>query len=122
VQAKDPRLAVSQADKYIRAYLQVWADAADSWNTRVSSDYVGYSGLAQRIRTTDPAAVRESLNAIVGTPSQALEMMRHFAEVVSPECMLWHVEFGSMPKEKSQRTLTLLLEKVLPKLWLGQRQ
>lgn len=106
----DEKQAIREGDYYLKRYLDVWADAAKTWNSRTSSDYPRYTGFGLGLRIDSPEQMRDRGAAIVGTPSQALEQMHELHVRLGAETILWQIDSGAMPGDKAERCLNLFLE------------
>jgi len=112
--APSDREASDEADAFLQHYLDVWAKAAEAWNTADSTDYPGYAGLAHAIRGASPAQLREQGCAIAGSPERARDLIQELCERVAVDAIVWQIDFGAMPREPAERSLRLFTSKVLP--------
>ncbi|WP_437587664.1 LLM class flavin-dependent oxidoreductase [Sorangium sp. So ce1000] len=110
--APDERAAQREGHSFLNEYHRVWADAADAWNRTESADYPGYKGVARAIRAARPAEMEAQRTVIVGTPDRVVDRLGELLEMLSVDEIIWQVDFGQMPRARSQRTLELFLEHV----------
>ncbi|MFF5207631.1 LLM class flavin-dependent oxidoreductase [Streptosporangium sp. NPDC000396] len=108
------------ADPLLRAYLEVWAAAADSWGSAVSGDYRGYTGMSRAIRALDPVSFRTMGSAVVGAPATVAERIEEISEALGADGFLWQMDFGAVPGEVAVAGLERFLDKVLPALPAGR--
>lgn len=52
--------------------------------------------------------------AIIGNPQEVIEKVLYIKEAIKVDQILWQIDFGGQPYEKSIRTLNLFAEQVLP--------
>jgi alkanesulfonate monooxygenase SsuD/methylene tetrahydromethanopterin reductase-like flavin-dependent oxidoreductase (luciferase family) len=109
-------IAIDEGDVFCRRYHQVWAEAADSWNTARSRDYPGYTGMSQAIRAATPEEMRRIGSVIVGSPSRVVDAIHALVDRLPLNAILWQIDFGAMPRDRAQRTLDLFISDVLPRL------
>jgi alkanesulfonate monooxygenase SsuD/methylene tetrahydromethanopterin reductase-like flavin-dependent oxidoreductase (luciferase family) len=114
--AETDRQAIDEGDRYLQRYLDVWTDAATSWDHVDSQDYPGYRGMAFALRRQTPKSFRANFNAVVGSVETVVAGVRTLAETLEPDEFLWQIDFGWMPIEHSRRTLRLFMEQVMPRL------
>jgi len=108
--------AVEEGDFYLSEYNRVWADAADAWNNCSSSNYPGYTGMSHALRQNHPHIMRETSQALIGTPDFIAKKIKHLIDVTQVDQILWQIDFGGKPYEAALSTLQLFTEDVLPRL------
>lgn len=111
---EDQNDAVKIGDYYLAEYMRVWADAADSWNNKTSSNYLGYTGMSYALRQNSPHHMRSTTQAIIGTPAYAAEKIKEIQLATSADQILWQIDFGGQPFDSMMQTLQLFVAKVLP--------
>lgn len=109
----DDRRAIANSDLYLQRYLEVWARATDSWTGVRSADYLGYSGMSWAVRSARPEQMRANASVAAGDPHRVAEHLARVREELAPDQVLWQIDFGAMPLEISQRTLTLFAQKLM---------
>ncbi|ETK35213.1 LLM class flavin-dependent oxidoreductase [Microbispora sp. ATCC PTA-5024] len=108
--------ARTTADPLLRAYLDVWASATESWLSATSDDYRGYTGMSRAIRALDPESFRTMGSAVVGAPATVVDRVQDIAEVLGVDGFLWQMDFGAVPGPVAVASLERFLDKVLPAL------
>ena len=108
--------AECEGDKYLSEYIRVWADAADSWNNTASTNYPGYSGMSYALRQNNPAHMRASTQAIIGTPDIVIDKIKYIANLTGVNQILWQIDFGGQKLKSMMTTLSLFINNVLPNL------
>ncbi|WP_433499654.1 LLM class flavin-dependent oxidoreductase [Sphaerimonospora sp. CA-214678] len=104
------------ADPLLRTYLDVWAEATDTWVATTSDDYRGYTGMSRAIRALDPVSFRSLGSAVVGSPATVSERVQEIAGVLGVDGFLWQMDFGAVPGDLAVASLERFLDKVLPSL------
>lgn len=112
----DQNEAEIKGDEYLSEYIRVWADAADSWNTSSSSNYPGYTGMSYALRQNSPKNMRDTNQAIIGTPDFVAKKINEIIKLNKIDQILWQIDFGGQKLETMRNTLTLFVNKVLPQL------
>ena len=108
--------AAAEADYHLRRYYDVWGSAAKAWDQVESRAYYGYTGLARRLTQMIPERMRQASNAIVGSPERVAEQIEQMQETLRADALIWQIDFGAMPGERSRGSLVRFVEKVLPRL------
>lgn len=109
-------MAYHEGDRHLQHYFDVWADAAAGWDRVHSTDYVGYTGMASAIRGARPEDMRANGNAIIGCPERALDEVHRLTEALDVNLVLWQLDFGAMPLDRSRRSLRWFVEWIMPRL------
>lgn len=112
--AKSEQEAKQLGDHYLQKYLNVWADAAETWSHHRSNDYLGYAHLAQILRANTPEKMRYHRQALIGTPESIRERILEIQEMFALEQIIWQIDFGAQPEDIVLQTLTLFLDTVMP--------
>lgn len=112
----EQREAEKEGDKYLSEYIRVWADAADSWNNFTSSNYPGYSGMSYALRQNNPQHMRETNQAIIGTPTTVADKINQIINLTKVDQILWQIDFGGQRINPMMNTLSLFVNEVLPLL------
>ncbi len=113
---ENPKKAIAASEKYLQNYLDVWADAADAWSHRSSSDYPKYTGLASVLRANTPELMREQKQALVGCPEHIIDGILAIKEILQIDYILWQIDTGSQPIEIAKKSLNLFTQKILHKV------
>jgi alkanesulfonate monooxygenase SsuD/methylene tetrahydromethanopterin reductase-like flavin-dependent oxidoreductase (luciferase family) len=112
----DQNEAEMNGDEYLSEYIRVWADAADSWNTSSSSNYPGYTGMSYALRQNSPKNMKDTNQAIIGTPDFVAQKINEIIKLNKIDQILWQIDFGGQKLESMRNTLMLFVNKVLPQL------
>lgn len=105
--------AYQQANIFLERYLHTWADAANHWHGKCSTDYPGYQHIAAAIKATTPQNMIINKKALVGTPAQVMETLQYFKNTYGISHFLLQVDTGGQPIDVSLKTLTLFKEYIL---------
>lgn len=116
--ADNEKEAIRLSDQYLSKYIDVWADATETWAHHTSTDYPGYMGLGHVLRAITPEKMRHHLQALVGTPTQVIDRINQILEIVKLDQIIWQVDFGTQPESISCRTVELFINKVMPNISL----
>jgi alkanesulfonate monooxygenase SsuD/methylene tetrahydromethanopterin reductase-like flavin-dependent oxidoreductase (luciferase family) len=112
--AESQSAAQTEGEEYLRRYLGVWMSAATAWDNVTSRDYPDYTGMSWAIRTASPSQLQRNGGAVVGCPGKVVEAVSALRERLGVDQILWQIDFGAMPIERSRRTLLEFIEKVMP--------
>jgi len=112
----DDAHAIAIADPLLDRYLEVWAQSTDSWATRGSTDYRGYTGMSYAVRSMTPPKMRSVGGAIVGGPETVIDRIAHIAELLDVDGFLWQVDFGGVDADTARSSVDRLIELVIPKV------
>lgn len=104
------------ADPLLAHYLRVWADSADAWSSRSSSDYRGYTGMGQAIRSFSPERLRTVGGAVVGSVGHVVDRIGTISDVLGVDGFLWQVDFGAVGIDIARRNVELFCSAVAPRL------
>ena len=110
------------ADPLLDHYLQVWAGSADSWATRASADYRGYTGMGYAVRSFTPERLRTVGGAIVGSVEHVIDRIESIQDILGVDGFLWQVDFGGVGPEQARSNVELLCSAVIPKLRTFDRE
>ena len=105
--AEDDSRAKLESLAYLRKYLKVWADAAESWKGRSSDAYLGYDKIAKVLRDLTPEMMIENDLAVVGSAETAFSKVSRIKELLGIDHILWQVDFGGQPYSCSLRTVQI---------------
>ncbi|MBB4680441.1 alkanesulfonate monooxygenase SsuD/methylene tetrahydromethanopterin reductase-like flavin-dependent oxidoreductase (luciferase family) [Crossiella cryophila] len=108
--------AARTGDALLGEYLEVWAEATDSWRSTRSADYQGYTGMATAIRGLDVRALRESGGAVVGSVERVVDRVSEVRAELTADCFLWQVDFGGVTGQVAETSLRRFIDEVLPAL------
>lgn len=106
--------ATRLSDLYLSHYINVWADATESWSRCSSRDYPGYGALAKVLRANTPDKMRDYMQVMVGTPDRVIEKINQISNAFTLDQIIWQIDFGAQPGYISRRTLELFIQHVLP--------
>lgn len=109
--------AVSLSDTYLNKYIEVWADATETWSSHSSTDYPGYSGLGKILRANTPEKIRNNIQALIGSPEKIVDEVNKIAETFAIDQIIWQIDFGAQPDKVSRRTVELFIDKVMPNIY-----
>jgi alkanesulfonate monooxygenase SsuD/methylene tetrahydromethanopterin reductase-like flavin-dependent oxidoreductase (luciferase family) len=112
--AENENEAIKLSDEYLTKYIDVWADATESWSSNVSSDYPGYTGLGNILRANTPSKMRDNMQVLVGTPDQVIDKIKYIGNTFSLDQIIWQIDFGAQPESVSLTTVKLFIDKVMP--------
>ncbi len=104
--------AIRLSDLYLQRYLDVWASAADAWDTKHSTDYPGYTGLSQVLRANSPEKMRNNLQALVGNPAKIIADIQTISSFINIDILLLQIDYGGQPFDVARNTLNLFIEEV----------
>ena len=113
---RDDEHATATADPLLQRYLDVWAQSTDSWATRGSADYRGYTGMSYAVRSMTPEKMRSVGGAIVGGAEAVAERIGEVADLLSVDGFLWQVDFGGVRADVARPSVERLIESVIPEL------
>jgi alkanesulfonate monooxygenase SsuD/methylene tetrahydromethanopterin reductase-like flavin-dependent oxidoreductase (luciferase family) len=127
---KEPKIAISlplliredqveaelKGDEYLSEYIRVWADAADSWTNTSSINYPGYTGMSYALRHNSAEHMRETNQAVIGTPIFVALQIKEIIQLTNIDQILWQIDFGGQKLDSMMNTLSLFVNKVLPLL------
>jgi alkanesulfonate monooxygenase SsuD/methylene tetrahydromethanopterin reductase-like flavin-dependent oxidoreductase (luciferase family) len=114
--AESDEQAFATGDRLLAAYLNVWADAAEAWDTTSSSDYGTYTGMGRAIRALTPTDVRRIGSAVVGSPDRVVDQLHEIHEQLGADCYLWQVDFGGVTGDVAEASVRLFLDKAWPRI------
>ena len=114
--AETEREAVSLSDCYLNKYIDVWANATETWSTHSSTDYPGYTGLGNILRSNTAEKLRNNRQALIGSPEKIIDEINMISETFCVDQIIWQVDFGAQPDKVSRQTVELFIEKVMPRL------
>lgn len=114
--AEDQDEAETKGNEYLLEYIRVWADAADSWANTSSNNYPGYTGMSYALRQNSPQKMRETHQAVVGTPTSVALQIKEIIKLTNIDQILWQIDFGGQRLDSMMNTLSLFVNKVMPLL------
>lgn len=104
------------ADPLLSHYLKVWADSADSWTARKSSDYRGYTGLGYALRAFSPQKLRTVGGAVVGSVEHVIDRIETIQDNLRVDGFLWQVDSGGVDLVTARANVELFAGSVAPAL------
>lgn len=108
--------ACATADPLLRHYLAVWGASAESWSTRRSTDYAGYTGMNHAIRSFDAERLRTEGGAVVGGVAEVVDRIGSIASALAVDGFLWQVDFGGVDRVTAMGSVERLCQEVIPQL------
>ncbi|MHB1949118.1 MAG: LLM class flavin-dependent oxidoreductase [Gammaproteobacteria bacterium] len=108
----DNARAITIGDRYLEKYMQVWSNAAESWSSKESSDYPGYTGLVNVLRANSPAKMRENGQALVGDPLKVIDSIKFIQSTLNVDMILLQIDYGGQPLSVAKNTLNLFIDNV----------
>jgi alkanesulfonate monooxygenase SsuD/methylene tetrahydromethanopterin reductase-like flavin-dependent oxidoreductase (luciferase family) len=106
--------AYDTALPHLREYLDVSAEAADSWTNLYSDNYRGYQNMRDGFAKVTDEALRHEGSAVIGTPDSVVQQIRELRTELAADVCLWNVDYGGQDGETMQPSLRLFLDEVLP--------
>jgi alkanesulfonate monooxygenase SsuD/methylene tetrahydromethanopterin reductase-like flavin-dependent oxidoreductase (luciferase family) len=98
----------------INRYIEVFSEAMNSWDGRMSGSYAGYANIVASIRSQTPQKMLDGHVALVGTPSEAVEELRYLRSYLGDFEPSMQISFGGMSDAEAFRTLELFATEVAP--------
>jgi alkanesulfonate monooxygenase SsuD/methylene tetrahydromethanopterin reductase-like flavin-dependent oxidoreductase (luciferase family) len=114
--AETDREAYTAAEPLLREYLEVWAEAADSWKSVTSPAYQGYAAAGKMFRSVSTDDVRSLAVGVLGSPLTVLEKIERLRSELTVDTLLCQVDFGGQDKKMMTRNLGLFGAEVLPRI------
>jgi alkanesulfonate monooxygenase SsuD/methylene tetrahydromethanopterin reductase-like flavin-dependent oxidoreductase (luciferase family) len=116
--AESDAVAQEEGIPALRRHWEAFSDASQSWQDRKSSSYEGYrEALTEKHSTSTP---EDAGLAVIGSPSTAARQVREICAELTPDIVLWQVDFGHLPLAPMQRSLQLFASQVRPLLGEGK--
>jgi alkanesulfonate monooxygenase SsuD/methylene tetrahydromethanopterin reductase-like flavin-dependent oxidoreductase (luciferase family) len=109
---------------HLRRHWDTFAVAAGCWQDRSSASYQGYQEAMvdkHRAGSSEDAGL-----AVLGGPAGALRQLREIRELLTPDVILFQIDYGQQPLATMRRTLELFARDVRPGLdeeeqrWAGR--
>ena len=100
----------------MRTYLEVFAEAVNSWEGLKSAQYAGYDRMVQAICAQTPEGNLEKGYAFVGTPDEVIEQVRHMRSLFGEHEPSLQVTYGGIGDDEAFRTLDLFARHIMPAL------
>ena len=112
--AETHQAAVDGYRRPMTRYLEVFAEAVESWKQCDSSQYAGYDKMVASIVSTTPESLLDQQAALVGTPEMVIEQIRYHRRMFGEHEPSLQINFGGMAEIEAGRTLELLASEVMP--------
>jgi natural product biosynthesis luciferase-like monooxygenase protein len=96
-------------------YIEVFAEAVDSWRGLQASSYPGYDKMVDAISALTPEGVLEARTALVGTPEEVAEQVAFLRQILGEHEPSLQINFGGIREPEALRTLELFARRVMPK-------
>jgi alkanesulfonate monooxygenase SsuD/methylene tetrahydromethanopterin reductase-like flavin-dependent oxidoreductase (luciferase family) len=106
--------AYDRAVPFIQEYLEVTAEAADSWSFVSSTNYPGYEKMRQAFAMVTAEALRQDGTAVIGSPKTVIESIHALRAELAVDVCLWNIDYGGQPAASMNANLTMFLDQVLP--------
>ena len=114
---KNHAKAVERGSFYLKRYHSVWANAADSWKHRESTQYLpAYGQLSDFLRKADYSYMNGVGSVFFGDPKYVIERTQWLLAELRPYQLLWNLDIGGMPFPIAGNTLQMFIEDVLPEV------
>ena len=104
------------ADPLLDHYLRIWAEAADAWSTRRSTDYRGYTGMGYALRAFSPEKLRTVGGAVVGSVAHVIDRIETIQDNLRVDGFLWQVDSGGVDAVTARANVELFCAEVAPAL------
>src|SRR5262245_42004292 len=114
--AETRQAALSGYRPAMRHYLEVFAEAVESWKGRDSEQYAGYDKMVASIASTTPESLLDQQAVLVGAPEDVVELVGHHRGVFGEHELSLQVNFGGLSEAEARRTLELLAGEVIPRV------
>jgi len=112
--AEDHEEAVRGFSDPMNVYLKVFGEAVAGWNTKRSEQYPGYDKLVGAITSQTAESTLARGEALVGTPEEVVEQVRHYRELFGEHEPSMQVNFGGIGDAEALRTIELFARGVMP--------
>lgn len=96
-------------------YINVFLEAASSWDTTVSKDYAHYDLLPKALRAMTFDRVIAEKRAAIGTPDDVYEAIREVTEYFGCGHLTLQHFFGTITYEQARATMELFAREVMPR-------
>lgn len=116
---EDAEAASTQGKAFIREFFETTLthyNTLDAEHFRKAGNYPEYVQAAEAAAGIPRDDLLDSLVEvqIAGTPTECIEKLRNWHEVMNPEEFIFVMRYGGMTLEESERNIRTLAEKVLP--------
>ncbi|MEU5190152.1 LLM class flavin-dependent oxidoreductase [Streptomyces klenkii] len=108
--------AYRAAAPYLREYLQVWGEAANSWTGVKSAAYPGYSTPGKTFAGASEEDLRSNATGVVGSPETVLEKIAWLRKQLHLDTMLWQIDYGGQDATSMERNVRLFAQEIMPKV------
>ncbi|MFI0220376.1 LLM class flavin-dependent oxidoreductase [Streptomyces lydicus] len=108
--------AYAAAEPLLRSYLDVWGEAAASWDGVQSSAYPGYSNAGTTFRSLTAEDLRSTSTAVIGSAETVAEKIHELTDALSLDTLLLQIDYGSPTAAVMSRNLQMFHSEVLPRL------
>jgi natural product biosynthesis luciferase-like monooxygenase protein len=115
--AETRREAIEGARPRVERYIEVFSEAVSSWAHRPSSpQYASYGKMVESIARTTVDSMLRDRQALIGTPDDVVEQLRHHVELFGEIEPSLQINFGGTGEAEALRTLELLARHVMPRV------
>ncbi|MFD3467726.1 LLM class flavin-dependent oxidoreductase [Streptomyces sp. NPDC058682] len=108
--------AFATAEPLLQSYLDVWGEAAASWDGVQSTSYPGYSNAGTTFRALTDDDLRSTSTAVIGSPDTVVRKIRELSAALTLDTLLLQIDYGSPSAEVMSRNLRLFRSEVMPRL------
>ncbi len=105
--------AIKIAKPASESYIEVFKEAASSWNQTVSKDYQKYNLLPQLLDALSFDRILNEKRAVIGTPDQVYESIRRLTDYFGCGQLSLQMYFGGITYEQAKNSMELFASKVM---------
>jgi alkanesulfonate monooxygenase SsuD/methylene tetrahydromethanopterin reductase-like flavin-dependent oxidoreductase (luciferase family) len=113
--AEDGDQARREAKKYFEDYTAKLRHAAEAWSSRKVDQYPGYENIVRAIQANSYEHILARTMALIGSPSDVVQQIEIVRSWYGEHEATMQFNFGTIPFERSRRSLELFAEQVLPR-------
>ena len=113
--AETHKEAVEGFKRPTERYIEVFAEAVQSWSGQQSEQYAGYQKLVDGLSSLTPQQILDNRTALVGTPDEVVEQVQYTRDVLGEIEPSMQINFGGISDTEAFRTLELFASRVMPK-------
>lgn len=106
-------VAEKEGEYYLHGYHSTWLDAIKK-GQEFSEGYTDYNRLLHTMEANDAQTMIKNRRAFVGTPDSIIEQIREVQKLNLIDCILWQIDYGAQPYERSLKSLKLFTKYVKP--------
>jgi len=113
--AETHKEAIEGFKRSVERYIEVFAEAVQSWSNKQSSQYAGYSKLVEAITALTADKMIDGHTALVGTPDEVIEQVEFNRDLIGEHEPSMQINFGGVKEREAFRTLELFAAHVMPR-------